>query len=184
MSATVLHLMGPTCAGKSTIIRRLVEIEPKRVAAVEVGRMLRAKYGEAYFKGQAAPAHTQNEAWQMYVDGSKKAIAAGARLILVDGQPRDTGQARQMDGLWKHPSRAAFVLIHAEHDERERRARSARKPGPDLDLAIARLTNDYRNCYTVMAELLRRNEVIRVFDTTKMESADALCEQIIAEYMA
>lgn len=180
--SVILHLMGPTCAGKSTLIQRLLAVDPKNVGAVEVGKMLRAKYGEGYFKGQAAPTHTQAEAWKMYVEGAKDQAAKGKRLILVDGQPRDIQQARDIDGLWKAPHRAEFVLIHADHGARAERARAGRS-GASLELAIQRLDNDYRNCYVVMAELLKRNEVIRVFDTTPMRDVNALAEQVLAEYV-
>jgi predicted kinase len=180
--SNVVHLMGPTCAGKSTLIQRLLTIAPDRVHAVEVGKMLRAKYGEDYFKGQAAPQHTQKEAWEMYVLGVREGINAGKALILVDGQPRDISQAKDIIGLWRNPHRQSFVLIHASHEERERRARGTRAPGPNLDLALARLNNDYKNCYVVMAELLKADEVIRVIDTSEMVDANALAEQMLAEY--
>lgn len=179
--AVIAHLMGPTCAGKSTLINRLLTVAPDLVGAVEVGKMLRAKYGEAYFKGQAAPQHTQDEAWQMYQDGVKANIDAKKRLILVDGQPRDISQARQIVGLWRNPHRSEFLLIHADHEVREQRARATRQ-GDNLELAVARLNNDYRNCYVVMTELLKRNEVIRVFDTTELGKVDGLAEHILAEY--
>lgn len=179
--SVIAHLMGPTCAGKSTLINRLLLIAPELVGAVEVGKMLRAKYGEAYFKGQAAPTHTQGEAWQMYQDGVQAMIAAKKRLILVDGQPRDIQQARDIVGLWHAPHRAEFLLIHADHEVREARARATRK-GDNLELAVARLSNDYRNCYVVMTELLKRNEVIRVFDTSDLTKVDALAEHVLAEY--
>lgn len=179
--AVVAHLMGPTCAGKSTLINRLLTIAPDLVGAVEVGKMLRAKYGEAYFKGQAAPEHTQAEAWSMYQSGVQDMIARNKRLILVDGQPRDISQARQIIGLWRNPHRAEFLLIHADHEVREQRARATRQ-GDNLELAVARLNNDYRNCYVVMTELLKRNEVIRVFDTSELTKVDGLAEHILAEY--
>lgn len=174
--------MGPTCAGKSTLIKRLLETDPATVGAVEVGKMMREKYGEAHFKGQAAPEHTQAEAWSMYEDGIKACIRAKKGLILVDGQPRDVMQARKTNGLWRAPHRASFILIHARHDVREARARKDRK-GDSLELAVKRLDNDYRNCYVVMAELLARDEVVRVFDTSDMPNLHALAEQILREYL-
>lgn len=179
--SVILHLMGPTCAGKSTLISRLTTIAPDLVGAVEVGKMLRAKYGEDYFKGQAAPEHTQAEAWSMYLDGVKELAARKKRVILVDGQPRDITQARQIVGLWRSPHRAEFVLIHADHEVRAARARAGRS-GASLTLAVQRLDNDYRNCYVVMTELLMRNEVIRVFDTSNLTNVNALAEHILAEY--
>lgn len=180
--SNVVHLMGPTCAGKSTLIQRLLAIAPSRVHAVEVGKMLRAKYGEDYFKGQAAPQHTQGEAWEMYLLGVKQGISEGKDIILVDGQPRDIQQARDVIGLWRNPHRASYLLIHANHEERERRARGTRAPGPNLDLALARLNNDYKNCYVVMAELMMKDQMIRVIDTSSMVDSNALAELVLAEY--
>lgn len=179
--SVILHLMGPTCAGKSTLIARLCQIDPEQVGSVEVGKVLRAKYGEAHFRGQASPTHTQAEAWDIYERGVLGHIHAGKGLILVDGQPRDLGQARKIVGLWKAPHRSAFALIHADHETREQRARADRK-GDSLELAVARLNNDYRNCYTVMTELLYRNEVIRVIDSTEM-STEAMAEMVLTEYL-
>lgn len=179
--STILHLMGPSCAGKSTLIKRLLALEPQKIGAVEVGKILTAKYGEAYFKGQAAPEKTQKEAWDIYTESVEEFAKQGKRLILVDGQPRDLLQAQQVEGLWRHPHNACFALIHASHDVRESRCRADRSR--DVKARLKRISNDYRNCYTVMAELLRQNQVIRVFDTSDMRDAAALAEQIIAEYM-
>lgn len=162
--STILHLMGPTCAGKSTIINALTERSPETVEAVMIGKALRAKYGEAYFQGQAAPEKTREEAILMYRELIREAIERGTELIVVDGQPRDVEQAIEMADSWKS-HRNVFMLLHAEHAERERRARAGRAPGADLELAVARLTNDYRNNYEVMATLLQRGIPIRVVDT-------------------
>ncbi|MCC6425627.1 MAG: hypothetical protein IT435_02280 [Phycisphaerales bacterium] len=179
--SVVLHLMGPTCAGKSTLIQRLTQIAPKTVHAVEVGRMLREKYGEPHFAGQAAPTHTQGEAWRMYTEGTKEGIAKGRQIILVDGQPRDAQQARDAIGAWRFPHRSEFLLIHADHDTREFRARKGRK-GDSLELALQRMNNDYRNCYVVMTELCKQSIPIRVFDTSLELRVDGLAERILAEY--
>lgn len=178
--STIVHLMGPTCAGKSTLINRLLAISAD-VGAVEVGKMLRAKYGEAYFKGQAAPQHTQGEAWQMYQDGVKAKIAEGKKIILVDGQPRDIQQARDIVGLWHAPHRAVYLLIHASEEVRAQRAVASRT-GDNLELAKARLKNDYENCYKVMVELTKAGEVYRVLDSTDLGSMDGLAELVLADY--
>lgn len=182
--ARIVHLMGMTGAGKSTLIRRLCQFEPEKVGAIEVGRMLRAKYGEAYFNGQAAPKHTQGEAWDMYVAGVNALVAQKKQLILVDGQPRDIQQARDVEGLWKYPHRTDFVLLHADHETRldrvKERAKTADNPTDHLALALQRMHNDYVNFYVVTAELLRQGQCIRVIDTNL--SPDALAERVLAEY--
>lgn len=162
---TVLHLMGPTCAGKSTILKACVEQRPDVFGVVEVGKMLRAKYGEAYFKGQAAPEHTQDEAWQLYLGGVRDQINQGKRIVLVDGQPRDVRQAR---AVLQRPHgqdvRCDFLMVHASEEVRERRARETRT-GDSLELALQRMRNDYRNCYVAWIELLRRGVTPTLIDT-------------------
>jgi len=174
--ATIIHLMGPTCAGKSTIIKAMMAHDSERCGAVEVGKMLRAKYGEDHFKGQAAPEHTQDEAWQMYQDGVRRQIDEGKLLVLVDGQPRELKQATGILELWKDHM-VLFILVHARHEVREARAR-AERDGSNLDLTVQRLNNDYKNCYIVMAELLKAGRRIGVVDTSDMTNVDAAVEQI------
>jgi len=161
--ASIIHLMGPTCAGKSTIIDKLTELS-QDVFTVQIGKILRKKYGEDYFKGQAAPEHTRDEALNLYFETINEGISQGKKLILVDGQPRDLDQARVMMKSWPD-HRSSFLMVHAEHSIREARARAGRKPGPDLDLAVARLVNDYRNCYVVMIQLLAKGYKVDVVDT-------------------
>lgn len=180
--ATIVHLMGPSCAGKTSLIRRCVNIGDGRVGAVEVGRLLREKHGEKAFKGQAAPSWTQDEAWQLYVEGVAECVKRKDRIIIVDGQPRDKDQAINIIGRWRHPHRSEFVLLHADHEAREARCRADTTSGRSLEDRLARLSNDYRNCYTVLAHLLLRDQSIRVFDSTE-HTINCLAEQIVAEYM-
>lgn len=187
--SNIVHLMGPTCAGKSTLITRLLNIAPEIVGAVEVGKMMRAKYLDPasphyqpdFFKGQAAPLHTQAEAWSMYQEGVNRCIEQGKRMVLVDGQPRDIQQARDVVGLWKSPHRASYLMIHAAQEVRNERAAATRQ-GDALALALQRMEGDYKNCYVVLAELELRNEVVRWFDTTEDVNAHALAEHLLAEY--
>ncbi len=162
--STICHLMGTTCAGKSTIINALAAVAPEIVYPLQIGKALRAKYGEAYFQGQAAPEKTRVEAISMYRQCISDAIDMGHELIVVDGQPRDVSQAIEMASSWRS-HRNVFVLVHAEHAIREERARTGRTPGPDLELAVARLSNDYRNNYDVMTQLLVMGKEIKVIDT-------------------
>lgn len=175
--------MGPTCAGKSTIINGLLSLSDK-VGAVQIGKLMRKKYGEAHFNGQAAPEHTKVEALQMYFDEIKKLAAAGKELILVDGQPRDIEQAQVMTQAWPGFD-CEYFLITADHAVREERARKDREPGPNLDLAIARLTNDYKSNYLVMVELIARNIPIRIVDTSsKSFDTDTFCNAALREFVS
>jgi hypothetical protein len=180
--ASIVHMMGPTCAGKSTIIDRL-QLLSEDVFTVQIGRLLRMKYGEDYFKGQAAPEHTRAEALELYFDTINEGLSYGKKIILIDGQPRDLGQAKTMMSSWED-HKNAFVLIHADHDIREKRARSGRKPGPDLDLAVARLVNDYANTYTVLVELIAHDYPIDVINTGLQDfDLDTCCKSFLYRYL-
>lgn len=159
--------MGPTCAGKSTLLHATRNQDPESVGLVEVGKMLRAKYPPTYFAGQNNPKHTAAEAWNLCEEGVISHREAGKKVVLVDGQPRDIPQVAMC--IERFPDEVydkEFVLIDAKLEERERRARASRQ-GEDLEkLAIPRLTNDMIANYQVMVELLKRGETIRVFDMT------------------
>ena len=173
--------MGPTCAGKSTMINYMMSLSPT-VGAVQIGKMMRAKYGEAHFKGQAAPSHTQTEALEMYFTKTQQLINEGKELILIDGQPRDLEQSKIMSESWKTYN-SKFLLITADHDVRENRARKDREPGPNLDLAIARLTNDYKSCYIVIVELIKRGVPITVVDTSDPDyNNESFCRNLLVLY--
>lgn len=178
MSITILHLMGPTCAGKSTMITKLLSLS-NEVGAVQIGKLMRAKYGEAHFKGQAAPEHTKDEALQMYFDEIQKHITDGKKLILIDGQPRDISQAQAMNTAWPQYT-VKYFMITADHEVREQRARKDRAPGANLDLAIARLNNDYKSNYLVMCELIKLNVPITMVDTSASDfDLDEFCSKIL-----
>lgn len=186
MTTTVLHVMGPTCSGKSTILRKMAEKFPDDVGLVEVGKMMRAKYLDPAsphftpdkFKGQAAPRETQEEAWSMYLDGVRSNI--DKRFVLVDGQPRDVPQARGvveafLPGGDLEDNRAAFLQVTADHDVRVNRARADR--GDDAEawrLAEARLIDDYRSGYLVLVELARHGITPTVFDTSTFHGEEGV----------
>jgi len=92
---TIAFIMGCTCVGKSSFLEYCQSHYPNKVGLVEVGKTLRAKYPPEHFKGQAAPEHTKQEAWQICESTVKKHASEGKQLILVDGQPRSTHQVEQ-----------------------------------------------------------------------------------------
>jgi hypothetical protein len=150
---------------------------------VEVGRMLRAKYPPEYFKGQAAPAHTAAEAWQLCIDGIEENIRLGKKAILIDGQPRDEEQAEKVMGL---PYMHVFIGLHASIEVRRKRAIARDRGGlsdeivnalvmgqpvdsslipPKLQLSLDRLQNDYRNGYEVLRVLTSRGRRVSWVNT-------------------
>lgn len=168
MTPQIVHLMGPTGAGKSTLLRAIEYGWPQLTGTVEIGKLLRAKYGDGYFKGQAAPEHTQAEAWALYIEHVEKAIVDGKKIILVDGQPRDISQAVGcVDQDWSVDVDRRFVWVDAPEEQRLGRV-TERDAGNDdaLELARDRMTNDYRNCYLVFVELLRRGVPMEMVDTS------------------
>jgi len=159
--ATLLHLLGCTGAGKTTILDALGT--ETAVGTVAVGRMFRAKYPPEYFQGQAAPKHTQDEALQMYQEGVQAEIAAGKSLVLIDGQPRDFSQVAAITSMW--PTHAVrYLLVHATQEVREARLRESRS-GSNLELALNRLEGDYKGLHEVTTELLLAGKKIEVVDT-------------------
>lgn len=175
---TILHLIGNTCAGKTTLIDRMVALAPDEVGAIQIGQMLRAKYGEDYFKGQAAPDHTQDEANCMYLQGVTDLLQS-KKLILVDGQPRTPPQVKMCLDVSDAVTQTRFLLMHASEEAREKRAKAGRSPGPNLDLALARLQGDYKGSYDVLAELLKTKNGcrpdVKLLDTTHMGTCTSWC---------
>lgn len=176
--STFIHLIGPTCAGKSTLIRAALQHAPNDVGTIEVGKLLRAKYGPAYFKGQAAPEHTQDEAWALYRSGIQEHIEKKTRLVFIDGQPRDIKQCHGISQLYEEnvfnpQNRCMFLVVHADETKRIERAKSTRT-GDDLELALARITNDYRNSYIALQYAVKRHWHIESIDTTEFELEDYL----------
>jgi adenylate kinase family enzyme len=203
----LIFVMGPTNVGKGTLLAAASKIP--HVGLVEVGKMMRAKYLDPkspfydpdHFKGQAAPKHTQAEAWQMMLDGIEAAKAAKKLVIFIDGQPRDVEQAQkcafELEGYDKR-----FISLHADHDIRLRRAilrdggddankllaklELGKAPDPDLDhlppalrLSIQRMTTDYRGQYEVQAKLALCGRVTFFHDTSyDGYSYDALAAEL------
>jgi predicted kinase len=175
--AIVAHIMGATCSGKSTFLEWAAK-QSDEVGLVEVGKFMRAKYGAAHFKGQAAPAHTQEEAWNVCEEQAAKHIQEGRAVVLVDGQPRSLDQVEKCCDTWhKYASTTRFILFHCDYEERERRLmnRFERPDDPEMlkewqdsvKLGKQRLVNDERTYHMVMAELLKRGQRIHVCDTTR-----------------
>jgi adenylate kinase family enzyme len=178
----VQYVMGPTNAGKSTLIDALVPPEPLApgmkyfpssrypgVGAIRVGKLLRAKYGEAYFQGQGALQTTEAEATSMVEEGVRAAHADGKRLVLVDGQPRTKFQLDWVlafrDGR-SVPHTAHFLFLHASRDVR--RARVQARDGANADalaLSLARLDGDAPIMLDLMCELRLMPEPMHLMRT-------------------
>lgn len=149
----LFFVVGATNVGKSTFLNAIKLALGKQVHLVEVGKWMRAKYPPEHFQGQAAPAHTQEEALHMLFGGIREGEANGSTIILVDGQPRDIEQAREImawsekDWTW---TKATIHLV-CPREERERRAR-LREPGnaAALQLSLDRLDRDVLSLHEVL----------------------------------
>jgi adenylate kinase family enzyme len=145
----VVAIMGPTCAGKSTLLERLKAELGDRASFVEVGKMLRAKYPPEYFQGQNNPKHTAQEAWDLCVEGIDRGRREGRAFVFVDGQPRDIPQTDAMVALGV----SRYLLLTCSIEESENRARASRS-GADLEtLALPRIRNDRVAYYEVLMRL-------------------------------
>lgn len=149
---TVVFLIGPTCCGKTTLIDESVKRYPG-TAGIKVGKLLRAKYGEAYFRGQGAPAHTQAEAQSMMEEELRRLLVDND-FILVDGQPRTPDHVPVIIELCNRLNLGfTFVILTASEEKRLERAVASRT-GDNLELAKSRLRGDYENEYKVLVTLI------------------------------
>jgi adenylate kinase family enzyme len=169
---SIVFVMGPTNAGKSTFLR-FAEATAPSVRTVNVGAVLRAKYPPEHFAGQNNPKHTADEAWQICDESVRRHLADPAcGLILVDGQPRDVPQVKLCLESWQDVSKLnrSFVLFDASVSQREARISQRFDPGDprhDQSVALAqtRLTGDMVAYYTVLVSLLGFGVGVRVVNT-------------------
>lgn len=148
----LFFVVGATNVGKSSFLTAIRDVGGNQVHLVEVGKQLRAKYPPEHFQGQCNPAHTADEALQMCLDGIEAGEKAGAKIILVDGQPRDVKQAQDILA-WRGAGNRTKAVIHlmCPREERERRARVREAEHPSaLELALARLDRDVLQLHEVM----------------------------------
>ena len=127
------------------------------IGCVEVGKMLRKKYLDPesvfyapdYFKGSAAPEHTEAEAYELMLLGVNQAICEGKRMVLIDGQPRTLGQ---LSLIKKDFERTSVVICHIFATTKVRRARAILR---DINrderlLTDARMQGDLPAIYEVL----------------------------------
>lgn len=175
---TVIFVIGPTNAGKTTLMDAVKKTP--NWGTVEVGRMLRAKYPPEFFAGQAAPKHTAVEAWQMCLDGVRDVLLVqGKDVVFVDGQPRDLEQLEKCMHFNDHlqaPEPVKFFFLHlfAARDIREARAKARDQHDPSkLALSMARLDGDVPMNYEILSRLLADKHNVIVVDTGVVNAADA-----------
>jgi len=161
---TIVYMTGATNSGKSTALKALFEAGQGEVGLIEVGKLLRAKYGEAYFKGQAAPAHTQSEAWSLFLEALHTHEAdPKVRFVVADGQPRSFDQVYNS---LKLPNERIYVNLYAPADVREARAKARDSANPEkLALSLARLHGDIPMLYEINSILLAAKQKVWTYRT-------------------
>ncbi len=164
----ILHLLGNTGCGKTTLMDALIARNPSAITGISVGRELRKVYPPEYFQGQAAPTPTEQAALDLYRGFIETSVFHGYRLIIVDGQPRKASQVGVIAFYaYMFTENVAFVLLDTPHATRAARLlqRDSHDPAK-MALAEARLNNDYRNQYECMIELAKRRKHLDICDTT------------------
>ena len=161
----LVFVLGATNAGKSTLMDS-VRSYP-RIGTVEVGKMMRAKYPPEYFKGNASPAHTNDEGIRMGLDGIIAEEAAWKDICFIDGQPRTL---KQVDAFCALPNPKSFLHLWAP--DSVRRERAIARDGHDavkLGLSLERLHGDAPALLDVLSVLLAGGERVTTWRTDRDE---------------
>jgi ribose 1,5-bisphosphokinase PhnN len=167
----LVFLTGATNSGKTTLMD--AARTDRSFGLVEVGRTMRAKYMDPaspfykpdYFSGEAAPKHTETEAYGMMLQGISSAWGSECDIVLIDGQPRSPGQCTRIlrDFAW-WPK--VFVNLHAPEDVRRARAEKRDHKNPEaLKLALTRVSGDMEAVNEVNQMLVNAGQSLLMFGT-------------------
>lgn len=168
----IISILGVTNVGKSSLLDKF---NHPLIHKIEVGKELRSRHPPEYFNGLAALHKTEEEVWEIFNEQYKKATQEGARVILVDGQPRLEAQVDIM--FLRFPEMEAIWLF-APHKILEERAKKRDKDKKLTSLSEKRLINDYRQLHIVIACLMRNNVRLCPVDTSEKGWQDVLCRNI------
>jgi adenylate kinase family enzyme len=138
----LFFVLGATCVGKTTFLQAMKEHYNAHL--VEVGKILRAKYSPEHFQGQGNPAHTKQEAMQLCISGIMDGMDAQAQYIFVDGQPRDSEQAKMLLAWREEPMRERVTIeLVCPKDRRKARMVQRDFQNPQaLQLSLDRIDRD------------------------------------------
>jgi len=157
----LVFVIGPTNVGKTTLMDMLSKFPG--IGTVEVGKRMRAKYPPSYFKGSAAPAHTETETMAMCTDTIEEHQAAGKKICFIDGQPRSL---KQLDFFAALPNPKLFWLQWASEGVRTERA--LKRDAADeakLQLSMDRMRGDCVTLFDIVTMLIHRGEQVAVRNT-------------------
>lgn len=155
----IFFMMGPTNSGKTTLADQVIQKYPGSTG-VFVGRKLRAKYGESFFKGQAAPKHTEQEALDLMDEGIEEGLQNNSPIIMVDGQPRSDDQVTYViENYFQNPtmgirSSVWFLLLHCDDHTRMERLNSRDVTPEKRELALARFQGDMPQIYKAVYSIV------------------------------
>ena len=186
MRPILVFFIGPTNAGKTSILDAIRGAKNPVVGFIEVGKLLRAKYLEPsspyydpdFFKGQAAPKHTEAEAYRLMADGIVAAESSHKRAVFIDGQPRSMGQLSAIIRDYPDYDCRAYHIF-CPRGERERRARRRDTDPAKLSLSLARMEGDVLDVYEIDHLLKRGGIKSDVVDTGVVEFDVRLCAQSV-----
>ena len=175
----IVCVSGATCSGKSTVIRKLLEpnngvFSRIKVGCIEVGKALRAKYPPSHFQGQAAPRHTQVEAWSIFTEQLNRCLEDKCDIVFVDGQPRSPDQVQLMEEL---PHIPVIVHLTARRAKRQERAQVRFASDPEgMALYQAREERDLVELSEILADANLRKWSIFLLPTDEDNPEKLLIE--------
>ena len=157
MIINLIFFLGPTNVGKTTLID--YSIKEFGAAGIFVGRVLRAKHGEDFFQGQAAPDCTKVESLQIMDDEIQEAIKNNKELILIDGQPRSDDQLQHILKKYivtktNHNVIPGFLLLHCSNEIRRERMLKRDLTPEKKKLAEQRFFGDLPQVHKVVYDLI------------------------------
>jgi hypothetical protein len=158
--SSFIYVFGVTCTGKDYLVEKALQMYPNIFGAVQVGKEFRRRYPPEHFQGMGAPAHTEDEAYQIFLDELNK--VSDKNRVLIVGQPR---RASHVDRIYrKYPG--LILWLHAKDVVLEERIN---KRFPDdlksKELAIQRLANDRIQLYDTLYELSKYHADICCFES-------------------
>lgn len=154
----VVHLMGITNSGKSTLIEAAKAQDYYNIGFVEVGKEMRKRYSPETFKGKGAMDSTEEEVLQIFHEQMQAAKDAGANLILVDGQPRMPSQIPIM----MNSPRRKYILLKESDEVILERIKNRDSDPAAVELSMQRFKNDKVQIFDVLTDLIRMNEPVKV----------------------
>lgn len=154
----VIFIYGISCSGKSTLVQCLMNSKPEGVGFLQIGKILRAHYGEASFKGQAAPENLEGIALDLLGKGVGFLNVLN-HTIIVDGQPKNMKQLREIFDIatlyfWD----ITFYSLHTTELILQERANNISQT-EGRKLANSRIRNEIQEQGAMNVELLDKDKV-------------------------